>query len=38
MNRDYKIKKDFEVFFSKSRLTRDDKIKYYVYWVNNFIY
>jgi len=38
MEWDYKIKKDFESFLSRTGLVHKDKIKYYVYWINKFLY
>ena len=38
MEWDYKIKKDFKSFLSRTGLVHKDKIKYYVYWINKFLY
>jgi len=38
MEWDYKIKKDFKSFLFRTGLVHKDKIKYYVYWINKFLY
>ncbi len=37
MEDDHKTKKDFENFLSRAGLIRQDKIKYYAYWVIKFL-
>jgi len=37
MEDDHKTKKDFKNFLSRTGLIRQDKIKYYVYWVIKFL-